>query len=82
MLKNWIHNYLCVINDQKTRPFCETDKPKISSFVTCCISSSQEVYTWAFLGVGPLRELICPNLVCMCVVFLLNLGLCTKDKIY
>jgi hypothetical protein len=27
------------------------------------LHDSQEVYTWAFLG----RELICPNLVCMCV---------------
>ena len=27
------------------------------------VYDSQEVYTW----VAPLRELICPNLVCMCV---------------
>ena len=30
------------------------------------INNSQEVYTWAFLG-STLRELICPNLVCMYV---------------
>ena len=60
---------LFVVADMFSQPFSQSwfaCWTYVAFIAVVKINNSQEVYTWAFLG-STLRELICPNLVCMYV---------------